>query len=81
MRPRFRPRASQGTDPEIPATAGAVRVGFVVRIVTIRTVRVERRKKPPLRCVKCGGPMQLLAITDGSGRLLYNHPLPYLDSG
>ena len=33
--------------------------------------------KPPVRC----GEMQLVAITDGSGRLLYNHPLPYLDSG
>ena len=25
--------------------------------------------------------MQLTAVTDGNGRLLYNHPLPYLDSG
>jgi hypothetical protein len=37
--------------------------------------------KPPVRCLKCGGEMQLVAITDGSGVLLYNHPLPYLDSG
>ncbi len=37
--------------------------------------------KPPVRCAECGGEMQLVAITDGSGALLYNHPLPYLDSG
>ena len=37
--------------------------------------------KPPVRCAECGGAMQLIAITDGSGALLYNHPLPYLDSG
>ena len=37
--------------------------------------------KPPIRCAECGGQMQLTAITDGSGRILYNHPLPYLDSG
>jgi len=37
--------------------------------------------KPPVRCHHCGGVMQLVAVTDGKGRLLYNHPLPYLDSG
>lgn len=38
-------------------------------------------EKPPLRCTKCGGELRLVAITDASGRVLYNHPLPYLDSG
>jgi hypothetical protein len=38
-------------------------------------------EKPPVRCSECGGEMQLTAITDGNGRLLYDHPLPYLDSG
>jgi hypothetical protein len=37
--------------------------------------------RPPFPCVKCSGVMQLVAITDGQGRSLYNHPLPYLDSG
>jgi predicted Zn-ribbon and HTH transcriptional regulator len=37
--------------------------------------------KPPVRCPKCRGEMQLTAITDGSGRILCSHPLPYLDSG
>ena len=41
----------------------------------------EPIEKPSVRCAKCGGEMQLVAITDGDGRLLYNHPLPYLDSG
>jgi hypothetical protein len=41
----------------------------------------EPIEKPPVRCAECGGAMQLTAITDGSGRVLYNHPLPYLDSG
>ncbi len=41
----------------------------------------EPIEKPPLRCAQCGGEMQLVAITDGSGWVLYNHPLPYLDSG
>ena len=29
----------------------------------------------------CEGDLHLVAITDGAGRVLYNHPLPYLDSG
>lgn len=41
----------------------------------------EPPAKPPVRCAKCGGEMQLVAITDGNGTLLYHHPLPYLDSG
>ena len=41
----------------------------------------EPPRKRPVRCAECGGVMQLRAITDGSGALLYNHPLPYLDSG
>lgn len=41
----------------------------------------ESIQKPSVRCFECGGEMQLTAITDGRGRLLYNHPLPYLDSG
>ena len=42
---------------------------------------VEPQLKPPVICTECGGQMRLVAITDGDGRLLYNHPLPYLDSG
>ncbi len=41
----------------------------------------EPLPKRPVRCAECGSEMQLVAITDGSGALLYNHPLPYLDSG
>ncbi len=36
----------------------------------------ESPENPPVRCAECGGQMQLTAIIDGSGRLLYNHPLP-----
>ena len=37
--------------------------------------------KPAVRCAECGGEMQLIAVTDGIGAILYyNHPLPYLDS-
>ena len=48
--------------------------------------RLARQAAPelqqqPLRCAECGGELQLVAVTDGSGALLYNHPLPYLDSG
>ena len=32
------------------------------------------------RCAACGGTLHLVAITSGSGALLYNHPLPFLDS-
>jgi len=42
---------------------------------------VEDPIKAPVRCAECGSSMRLVAITDGDGRLLYNHPLPYLDSG
>ncbi len=42
---------------------------------------VELPAKRPVRCSECGGEMQLVAITSGSGAVLYNHPLPYLDSG
>ena len=41
----------------------------------------EPLERPPVRCAECGGQMPLVAITDGSGRLLDNHPLPDLDSG
>ena len=49
--------------------------------VLAKQVAPEPIEKPPLRCAQCGGEMQLVAITDGSGSVLYNHPLPYLDSG
>ncbi len=41
----------------------------------------EPPEKQPVRCDECGGQMRLVAITDGCGRLLYSHPLPYLYSG
>lgn len=55
-----------------------------------RQAEPEPIDKPSIRCaghrspsggLVGGGEMQLTAITDGSGRVLYNHPLPYLDSG
>ena len=46
-----------------------------------RQAEPEPIAKPPVRCAECGSEMQLVAITDGGGRLLYSHPLPYLDSG
>ena len=46
-----------------------------------RQAAPEPPAKRPVRCAECGGEMQLVAITDGSGRVLYSHPLPYLDSG
>ena len=30
---------------------------------------------------ECGGDLHLVMITDHVGRVLYEHPLPYLDSG
>ena len=48
--------------------------------VLARRATAERIDKPLLRCSACGGEMQLTAITDGSGQVLYGHPLPYLDS-
>ncbi len=46
-----------------------------------RQTIAEPPVKRPVRCFECGGTMLLIAVTDGSGTLLYNHPLPYLDSG
>lgn len=46
-----------------------------------KEAELEPIEKPPIRCAECGDAMQLTAITDGDGRLFYNHPLPYLDSG
>jgi len=51
------------------------------RYVLAKQAQPEAIEKPPVRCHHCGGEMQLVAVTDGRGRLLYNHPLPYLDSG
>jgi hypothetical protein len=54
-----------------------------------RQAAPEPIEKPPMRCaghrspaggLVGGGAMQLTAITDGSGRVLYHRPLPYLDS-
>lgn len=41
----------------------------------------EQPPKRPMICTDCGGELHLVAITDGVGRVLYGHPLPYLDSG
>jgi hypothetical protein len=46
-----------------------------------RQTVVEVPTRPSVRCAACGGPMRLVKITDSSDRVLYNHPLPYLDSG
>jgi hypothetical protein len=48
--------------------------------VLARQAVAEPIPRRPVRCPQCGGEMQLVAITDGCGRFLYNHPLPYLDS-
>jgi hypothetical protein len=41
----------------------------------------EAPTKRPMRCRECGGDLHLVEITDHFGRVLYSHPLPYLDSG
>ena len=41
----------------------------------------EPLPKRPMRCTECGGTLHLVEITDHVGRVLYSHPLPYLDSG
>ncbi|MEO2015979.1 MAG: transposase, partial [Fuerstiella sp.] len=41
----------------------------------------EPPPKRPMRCTECGGTLHLVEITDHVGRVLYSHPLPYLDSG
>jgi hypothetical protein len=35
----------------------------------------------PMRCTKCGRELHLAMMTDHISRILYEHPLPYLDSG
>jgi hypothetical protein len=34
-----------------------------------------------MHSTECGGELHLAMITDHIGRILYEHPLPYLDSG
>ncbi len=41
----------------------------------------EEVVRPPMRCQHCGGQMSLVAITDGSGNVLWEHSVAYLDSG
>ncbi len=41
----------------------------------------ELPPKRPVRCPKCGGTMDLVAITDGSGAVVYQRRLPYLEPG
>ena len=41
----------------------------------------ELPAKNPMVCTECGGELHLVEITDHRGRVLYSHPLPYLDSG
>ena len=43
--------------------------------------QAEPPLKPPLRCGDCGGDLLLVAITNGSGTVLWEHALAYLDSG
>jgi len=45
-----------------------------------RSSEPESKPQHP-RCSKCGGSLRLVMITDPYGRVLYQHALPYLDSG
>jgi hypothetical protein len=49
-------------------------------VLARRSIR-EPLPKRPLLCSECGGNLHLVEITDGTGRVLYSHLLPYLDSG
>ncbi len=49
--------------------------------VLARTAVPEVPPKRQMRCRECGGDLHLVMITDHVGRVLYEHPLPYLDSG
>jgi hypothetical protein len=40
----------------------------------------EPPPKRPMQCQECGGDLHLVEITDHIGRVVYSHPLPYLDS-
>ena len=42
---------------------------------------IEVPQQKTMRCQRCGGDMLLIAITSGSGAVLWEHALPYLDSG
>ncbi len=47
---------------------------------------IEAPVKRDVRCKECGGQMQLVEVTDGAGRVIYqrplaSHALAYLDSG
>ena len=48
--------------------------------VLARRSTAERPSQQPLLCSECGGQLHLVEITDHIGRVLYSHPLPYLDS-
>ncbi len=73
--------ASQNSKLSIDAVRMLVWFYLGWRYLLAKRPAPEPLEKRPLRCAECGGELQLVAITDGSGALLYNHPLPYLDSG
>ena len=45
-----------------------------------RSSEPESKPQPP-RCASCGGQLHVVKVTDPCGRVLYQHALPYLDSG
>jgi hypothetical protein len=49
--------------------------------VLARRVDAEPPAKRPLVCSHCGGELHLVMITDHVGNVLWEHRLPYLDSG
>ena len=81
QRLRYYGFASQNSKLSIDAVRMLVWFYLGWRYLMAKRVVPDVLEKPVMRCWKCGGEMQLVAITDGSGHLLYNHPLPYLDSG
>ncbi len=54
---------------------------FLGFFLLAKTQASEEDVRPPMRCQHCGGQMSLVAITDGSGNVLWEHSVAYLDSG
>ncbi len=81
QRLRYYGFASQNSKLSIDAVRMLVWFYLGWRYLLAKQAVPDVMEKPTMRCGEGGGEMQLVAITDGSGNLLYNHPLPYLDCG
>ena len=56
-------------------------LGWTFWLASGHAPQTESSEREQVRCAKCGGEMQIIAVVQGDCRVLVEHSIPYLDSG